>query len=402
MRRLPAIAIAVALPVGFVAAASWEAQADDDPFGPAPSGTPIRPADPARPPARPSPAGSEQDAPIDVAAFRPWLSHEDWLCRALAAGELARRSDDGAVRFLTFAAAKEADVRALSVMLRALVGRPRNDLLVEGGVDLGDRLVPLLRHAHPSIRARALAILKALTPVRLGDDPDAYLLWWDKGREGLALEAKLATERRRAVPSSSPARAPGEPHTVVAASMRRYENLDRIHRHGLEVVICLDSTGSMVGVIESAKRNLAALIDRLRTLAPRLRVGLVTYDDEARLRSPLTTDEKALEREFRRVVASGGEDYEEGVDKAVALALRQDRVAWSGKASRVIVVVGDAPPTTRTSRRCSGAWPAPVGTVPSSPPSASTRSAPIQRGPATPRVSSRTFARSRPAARAPR
>ena len=42
--------------------------------------------------------------------------------------------------------------------------------------------------------------------------------------------------------------------------------------------------------------------------------------------------------------ASGGGDYEEGVDKALALAFEQRKVAWSRKALRVIVLVGDAPP----------------------------------------------------------
>ena len=298
---------------------------------------------PVAPTKRPA-ADAAPERPVEVAAFRPWLSHEDWLCRALAAGELSHRSDDGTIRILTSAAARETDVRVLSVLLRALVGRGRDDLLAEGGVDLGDRLVPLLKHEHPTIRARALAILSTLAPVRLGDQPEAYLLWWDRGRSGLALEAALVTERRVAVKGAGSTLAEGETHTFAAAAMAKYENLDRIHRYGLELVICLDSTGSMGGVIEPAKRNLITLIERLRRLAPRLRVGLVTYDDEARLRSSLTTDEKALERDFKKVFAAGGDDYEEGVDKAIAVALRQDKVAWSSKASRVIVVVGDAPP----------------------------------------------------------
>jgi len=47
---------------------------------------------------------------------------------------------------------------------------------------------------------------------------------------------------------------------------------------------------------------------------------------------------------LKKVEADGGGDEEEGVDKAVLLALRPDRVAWSQKALRVVLVVGDAPP----------------------------------------------------------
>ena len=349
MRRIPAITVALvvlgwACPAGVGPAAARAG--DDDPFGPArppPAPGPRAPLAPTSP-LKPPPIDTTPDRPVEVAAFRPWLTHEDWLCRALAASELSHRSDDDTVKLLTFAVGRETDVRVLSVLLRALVGRVRDDLLVEGDVDLGDRLVPLLKHEHPTIRARALAILSALAPVRLGDEPDAYVLWWDKGRAGLALEATLAGARRAALKGPGSRLAEGETHTVAAAAMAKYADLDRIHRFGLEIVICLDSTGSMGGVIEPAKKNLVALIERLRHLAPRLRVGLVTYDDAARLRSPLTTDEKELERDFHKVVADGGDDYPEGVDKAIAVALRQDKVACSGKASRVIVVVGDAPP----------------------------------------------------------
>ena len=264
--------------------------------------------------------------------------------RGILLSALSHRSDDETVRILTYGVGRETDPRVLSVLLRALVGRPRDDLLAEGGVELGDRLVPLFRHAHPTVRARALSIVSTLTNARLGDQPDPYVLAWDRGRAGVASDAALANQRRAASKGPGSRLADGEPHTYAAAAMARYADLDRIHRHGLELVICLDSTGSMGGVIEPAKRNLVALIERLRRLAPKLRVGLVTYDDGARVRSSLTTDERALERDFQKVVAEGGEDYEEGVDKAVLVALRQDKVAWSGKASRVIVVVGDAPP----------------------------------------------------------
>ena len=331
------------------------AAADD----PSPFGPPIsRPGAPPAPLPRPSsgnPAGAAPsgpprapdasgERPFPAAAFSPWLSHEDWLCRALAAAELARRSDAGVVGLLTSALEREREGRVVAILARALTRRAREELLVEGGVALGDRLVPMLRDAHALIRARALAILKVLAPVRLGDRADDYVVWWSKGRDGLALEARLAKERLEAMATGSGSPIPNDTVTVAPLALRKYADLERIHRHGLELVVCLDSTGSMEGVIEAAKRDVRALVERLRLLAPRVRVGLVTYDDAARVRTALTTDARELERELSRVTAAGGDDYEEGVDKAVLFALRQERVAWSAKALRVIVVVGDAPP----------------------------------------------------------
>ena len=192
---------------------------------------------------------------------------------------------------------------------------------------------------------RALA---PIPPVKLGTAPAAYRAWWPKGKAGLEAERTLAIERRiarrAAPPAGGTAPLPEEGRTVEARPVQRFLELDRIHREGLEVVVCLDSTGSMGNVIETAKANVRALVTRLRSVAPRLRVGLVTYDDGATVRIALTTDEAALEKELRKVFASGGDDPPEGVDKAIRLAFKQEHVAWSRKAQRVIVVVGDAPP----------------------------------------------------------
>jgi Mg-chelatase subunit ChlD len=282
-----------------------------------------------------------------VRALAPWLARDDWLCRALAAQELRLRSDEGTVGLLAGTLERETDPRVLATVLRALAGRPRDDLLVEGGPHLADRLVLLLGHPHPVVRARALAALAPLPPVALPSDPAAFRRWWAKGAEGLAAEAALATERRAQARASARGPAPrarGEAETTADAPAERWRDLDRIHREGLDIVVCLDETASMSPVIDAAKAGVVRMLRRMRTLAPRFRVGLVTYNDEAYVRFALTTEDAAVEQAFRKVVASGGGDEEEGVDRAVALALRQERMAWGRKTLRVIVVVGDAPP----------------------------------------------------------
>lgn len=313
----------------------------DDPFGPSkrPQG-----GTGAEKPAR---EGADLDKPPEVGQFKSWLCRDDWLCRALAARELSRRSDDGTVALLANVLLKESDARVLGVTLSALSGRSREDLLVEGGAPLAGRLVELLTHPHAGVAARALRVLEVLPPVRLGTDPQRYVAWWSKGREGLETEAKLATERREAAKAAargSTAPVPGETRTCAPLAIERYRDLERIHREGLEVVVCLDATGSMVEVIDAAKASVVDLVRRMRALAPKFRVGLVTYDDGAEVRIALSTDEAAVEKEFKKVVAGGGGDPEEGVDKAIRLAMQQTKVAWSQKAMRVILVVGDAPP----------------------------------------------------------
>ena len=77
---------------------------------------------------------------------------------------------------------------------------------------------------------------------------------------------------------------------------------------------------------------------------PSFRVGLVTYDDGARLRVPLTQSADELQKGLDMVAAAGGGDYEEGVDKGLYLAQRPEQLGWSRRAHRLAVVVGDAPP----------------------------------------------------------
>ncbi|MCC7137038.1 MAG: VWA domain-containing protein [Planctomycetes bacterium] len=308
---------------------------DADPFGP------------VRRPAAPDAADADEARAPDVAAYRAWLARPDWLCRALAARELRFRSDDGVVAALTPALARERDPRVVALLLAALDGRPRDELLAEGGVALAERLVALLDAPQASVRTRALSTLSALPPVRLPRETDALRAWWAKGRLGLEVEARLVAERaaRTRAQARPPAGlAPGETVTVAPLAVRRYAELDRIAREGLEVVVCLDETASMLEVIDAAKAGVRDLLARLRDLAPQLRVGLVTYRDEARLRVRLTPDVGAFERALARVVADGGEDEEEGVDRAVRLALEPGAVRWSRKAVRAVVVLGDAPP----------------------------------------------------------
>ena len=94
----------------------------------------------------------------------------------------------------------------------------------------------------------------------------------------------------------------------------------------------------------AAKAQAVALLRRLAFLVPKVRAGLVTYDDGAHVRTPLTADEDVLFRSFGKVNATGGGDVEEGVDKGIDLALQQKKMGWSKAAQRVLVVIGDAPP----------------------------------------------------------
>lgn len=277
--------------------------------------------------------------------LRAWLAHEDWTVRSIAAYELQRRSAPGSVHLATQMLAKEEHPYAAACGLAALRQRPRADLVLEGGTRLAEALLRLARSEHPTVKAHAREVLKGLPPVKLGDDLVRYDGWLERGRDALEREQRemlrtvAAAERQAARPEATSSSA--EP---VKKDEHFYGRLELMRKHGLELCVVMDHTGSMGQVIRAAKAQAQALIGRLRAYVPQFRAGLVTYDDAARLRVALTQDGEALEKAFRKVGAGGGGDWEEGVDKGIRLALQQGRLAWSQRAFRVIVVVGDAPP----------------------------------------------------------
>lgn len=118
----------------------------------------------------------------------------------------------------------------------------------------------------------------------------------------------------------------------------------------LDLMLLLDTTGSMGAQIASLQRDAKGLVRILNALSAELRVGLIAYRDrgpEERYLTqvfPLTT---MTDLGFRRLAAfidaldaDGGGDDPEAIDAALDEALAQP---WRDGADGVIVVIGDAP-----------------------------------------------------------
>jgi hypothetical protein len=117
----------------------------------------------------------------------------------------------------------------------------------------------------------------------------------------------------------------------------------------IEVAFVLDTTGSMGGLIEGAKRRIWSIARRIGEGRPRpdLHIALVGYRDvgDAYVTRvfDLTADMDAVSTNLMGFQAQGGGDGPEHVSAALADAV--SRVGWTkGPALRVIFLVGDAPP----------------------------------------------------------
>ena len=118
--------------------------------------------------------------------------------------------------------------------------------------------------------------------------------------------------------------------------------------HDIDLAICLDTSGSMEGLIESAKQRLFALVNDLAKAepAPRLRISILTFGspsngaDNGWVKTvvPLTTDLDLVYMKLFELRTDGGEEY---VARVADIAAKQ--LAWSTEpgALKIIVVAGN-------------------------------------------------------------
>src|SRR5438270_1531234 len=120
----------------------------------------------------------------------------------------------------------------------------------------------------------------------------------------------------------------------------------------VDVVLCLDTSNSMDGLIDSAKRKLWAVVNDLAKMepTPSLRVGLYSYGNNTydarrgwvRLEVPLTTD---LDEVYKRInalkcAAPGSDEFVARVTRDALAELK-----WSDDtgALRLVFVCGNEP-----------------------------------------------------------
>jgi Mg-chelatase subunit ChlD len=118
----------------------------------------------------------------------------------------------------------------------------------------------------------------------------------------------------------------------------------------VEVVFCLDTTGSMGGLIEGAKQKIWAISNQIASgkPTPRLKIGLVAFRDIGDVYVTkvydLSADLDAVYGHLRGFKAEGGGDFPESVNQALNESVT--KIKWSSAKDtlRIIFLVGDAPP----------------------------------------------------------
>lgn len=118
----------------------------------------------------------------------------------------------------------------------------------------------------------------------------------------------------------------------------------------IDVVFVLDTTGSMGGLIQTAKEKIWSIATTMASAqqAPEIRIGLVAYRDRGDTYVTkvvdLSSDLDSVYATLMDFQADGGGDGPESVNKALYDAVHN--ISWSeqDQAYQVIFLVGDAPP----------------------------------------------------------
>jgi hypothetical protein len=121
--------------------------------------------------------------------------------------------------------------------------------------------------------------------------------------------------------------------------------LEKEKGKNVDIVICLDTTGSMKKYIDPLRLKLIPMLRELTSDFPSFRIGMVLYKDyyEQYLTRivPFTSDFGKFQRDLDAIRVMGGGDIPEAVHEA--LYAGATGFPWEAE-SKVMFLVGDAPP----------------------------------------------------------
>jgi len=123
--------------------------------------------------------------------------------------------------------------------------------------------------------------------------------------------------------------------------------MDREKSGNMDVVICLDTTGSMKDDIEAIRTSLAPMLEK-SLAGSSYRVGMLLFKDyyEEYLTKvvPFTGEITQIQQTLNGITARGGKDIPEAVHEALYDAAV--KFPWEAE-TRLIILIGDAPPHLR-------------------------------------------------------
>ncbi len=142
---------------------------------------------------------------------------------------------------------------------------------------------------------------------------------------------------------------PGEKITDTADRKWRQDlEMRRFHLDQLDVGLALDTTGSMRRPLNWIKRDVVKMMRAFELISREPRIGVTLYRDKGdkyvTRNIPLTAQAAELQKRLAPERPKGGGDIPEAVLEALTAMVQHQQWSPSPRASRVVVVMSDAPP----------------------------------------------------------
>jgi hypothetical protein len=117
----------------------------------------------------------------------------------------------------------------------------------------------------------------------------------------------------------------------------------------LDVVIAIDTTGSMTPSIEQAKKDARQVVTDTQAAIPGSRFAVIQFRDstdavEYQLVQPMTLDPDQVVAALKPLFADGGDDSPEAYNQVFTRVAADAEIGFRPEARRLLVVIGDAEP----------------------------------------------------------
>ncbi len=285
-----------------------------------------------------APAKAAAPEPLGQAATEALVARyaaaDHWVQKAVTLLSLNTWWHPAGASMIT-AALKDKDPRLVAFGLEALL-RADPTLLPSIATTelLDDLIVRQLARSNDLVVQRALAALKLLAPKADATDKASYARWWTNAKATWAPEPWSKREQADAGKAT------------MAVSQRAFD----LYQTGLDMVVCIDSTGSMQPTIDALGAALGEMVDILDGISPKMRLAIVHYKEYgelgkagAKVVQPFSKNIAAAQKELGDLRADGGGDLPEAVLGGLDVAL-DAKLGWKKDANKLVVLIGDAPP----------------------------------------------------------
>ena len=234
-------------------------------------------------------------------------------------------------------ALRDRDKRLRAYAAEALLRAEQGLLPSIASAELIEELIKQLSQSNKHYKSRILEALDRIAPNEKSRTKSQWASWWRASKKGYEPEPWTAKVIAK------------DGNNTVAFAERAFD----LYNSGLDLGICIDSTGSMQPSIDAVSAALGEMIEILDGISPKLRLGIVHYKEigdfgdsdrkGAQAILPLTKNISAARQKLLKLKAGGGGDLPEQVANGIEIATGR-RLKWQHDANKVVIVIGDAPP----------------------------------------------------------